>query len=332
MTRPRVFISYARHDSVFAEQLANCLRANGAEVWIDIESLSPGQDWRQEIRKGLEEADLFVALVTARSLASAYVQSEIMAALNMGSLVVPVILEPAAIADIPPALRNIQWLEVPDTPGTDRVTAIAERLVALLNRAGAKKPSNPEEVAKLAATLHAHLGGRDRQPEVAENEERPDSIFIVHGHDDEMLRQVVDYVRSLGITPIVMKDVGGAEQSLFQRFLRFGQEANFALVLMSADDVGASREQFEEPEVGDRSLQFRSRQNVILELGFFYGRLGWENVFVLQRSANRKFPNFEPPSDLGGVIFDKFSSDEKWKTVLRQRLVSHGFELRGSIA
>lgn len=45
--------------------------------------------------------------------------------------------------------------------------------------------------------------------------------------------------------------------------------------LLCADDYGASRKQYEAPKVGDRALQFRTRQNVILELGFFYGKLGW---------------------------------------------------------
>ena len=65
--------------------------------------------------------------------------------------------------------------------------------------------------------------------------------------------------------------------------------------------------------MGERALQFRARQNVILELGFFYGYLGWEHVFVLYKPPDEIFPNFERPSDLGGVVFDEVEAGRTWK-------------------
>lgn len=70
------------------------------------------------------------------------------------------------------------------------------------------------------------------------------------------------------------------------------------------------------------------RQNVILELGFFYAYLGWENVFVLYKSPDKVFPNFERPSDLDGVLFEEVDDSERWKHYLRERLMEAGFQLK----
>jgi predicted nucleotide-binding protein len=103
-------------------------------------------------------------------------------------------------------------------------------------------------------------------------------------------------------------------------------QAQFAIVLLGADDYCASRIQYEALNVADKALQFRARQNVILELGFFYGRLGWEKVFVLYQTPDRVFPNFERPSDLDGVVFVSLA-DQAWKRKLGAKLSSAGVKL-----
>jgi predicted nucleotide-binding protein len=136
------------------------------------------------------------------------------------------------------------------------------------------------------------------------------------------------YLERVGVRPVVLARAGGGEQSLLQKFLQFGGEARFAIVLLTADDLGASRHQYDADGVGEKAFQFRARQNVILELGFFYGRLGWEEVFVLYKSPLKVFPNFEPPSDLGGVVWDVFDQTDMWQTKLTRRLSEAKFNLR----
>jgi predicted nucleotide-binding protein len=68
---------------------------------------------------------------------------------------------------------------------------------------------------------------------------------------------------------------------------------------------------------------------VVLELGFFYGQLGWENVFVLLKKPSKVFPNFERPSDLEGAVFDPIDEAGQWKTILAKKLQTAGFQLGG---
>lgn len=105
------------------------------------------------------------------------------------------------------------------------------------------------------------------------------------------------------------------------KFETLATEAKFAIILISADDLGASRRQYEAAESGGKqTLRYRARQNVILELGFFYGKLGWEKVFVIEKPAERTWPNFERPSDLEGVDFFDTSGETDWRYELTKKL------------
>ena len=97
---------------------------------------------------------------------------------------------------------------------------------------------------------------------------------------------------------------------------KFEEESNvgFAVVLMSdKDDMGA--------EVGSSDYKPRARQNVILELGYFIGRLGRKNhVCVLKKG------NVEVPSDILGVVYKSFSNnDDGWKFALAKELKAAGY-------
>jgi predicted nucleotide-binding protein len=149
-----------------------------------------------------------------------------------------------------------------------------------------------------------------------------------HGHSEAALEKLEEHLRSIGVEPVILSRREESAQSLFQKFMAVASKAEFAVVLLSSDDYGASRRQYDADGVGDRALQFRARQNVILELGFFYGQLGWENVFVLVEEPDRVFPNFERPSDLDGVVFDEMSRPN-WRASLTAKLVAAGFEMPG---
>ncbi|MBU0742054.1 nucleotide-binding protein [bacterium] len=106
-----------------------------------------------------------------------------------------------------------------------------------------------------------------------------------------------------------------------------GRDIKFAIVLLSADDIGAARRQYDAEGVGERALQFRSRRNVILELGFFYGLLDWRHVFVLLKEAAEVYPNLELPPDLSGAVYDRIEDAGQWRDVLRDKLGEAGFRL-----
>src|SRR5262249_20771238 len=71
----KVFCSYAHADEKFRSQLekhlALSIQQDVIHVWHD-RQIQPGTDWKQEIDKNLEEADVVLLLVSADFMASKY--------------------------------------------------------------------------------------------------------------------------------------------------------------------------------------------------------------------------------------------------------------------
>ena len=140
-------------------------------------------------------------------------------------------------------------------------------------------------------------------------------VFIVHGHDNEMKLAVARLLENLGLEPIILSEQADKGRTIIEKF---EEESNvgFAVVLMSdEDDMGA--------EVGSSDYRPRARQNVILELGYFIGRLGRKNhVCVLKKG------NVEVPSDILGIVYKSYSSnDDGWKFALAKELKAAGYSV-----
>ncbi|WP_084446694.1 TIR domain-containing protein [Hymenobacter roseosalivarius] len=62
----------------------------------------------------------------------------------------------------------------------------------------------------------------------------------------------------------------------------------------------------------------RARQNVILEIGYFLGRLGSERMRLITKE------NVEIPSDLSGILYQKHDSAGAWKIKLLKEMMAVG--------
>jgi predicted nucleotide-binding protein len=324
-----VFVSYARADREPVSRIVDELKRLGVETWVDSDRLAPGDAWEQRISYALREAEAFLVFISPAMMGSKWMFIELEHALTSGARILPVLLSPIAITELPLRLRRIQYLDATVFPPETFARSTAEEIARVLrvwSTKGAPEPLEDAEREGLAKAFAAQTKGTGAIPEDA----APTSVFLVHGHDEELLHEVVGFFEELGIRAIVLEKVGAAARSLIDKFFEIGGAARFAIVLLSADDMGASRDQFEEPDVGAKALKYRSRQNTILELGYFYGLLGWDKVFVLEKTPPRKFPDFERPSDLNGVVFDRYDLAGKWKETVAQRMEDHGFILAKS--
>lgn len=124
-----VFISYQRADIEHARHLAERLGEYGCTVWWD-SAIQPGQDWRETIVEGLEDASVFVVLHSVAAEKSAEVRKEIAAASALGKTMIAVRLEdrkPSGVFLYEMAALN--WVEAFADP-TARLDALAQRLAA----------------------------------------------------------------------------------------------------------------------------------------------------------------------------------------------------------
>jgi predicted nucleotide-binding protein len=328
------FVSYARQDFPRVEPILEGLRARGISLWQDTTELRPGENWTDSVAQALRGAAGMILFVSRASMSSPAVQQELATMTYMTrGLIIPVFLE--TVAHVPVQLMRLPHLDL-STAGTALQQGI-DRLVQMIRDALARGVQtgtgiSEDDIDELASSIveekrGARASDRKRQRPEGQPAETPSAVFIVHGHDHQVLAEVEGYLAGLGIRSIVLTKIANREQSLFQKFLTWSEDVRFAVVLLSADDWGASRKQYEAPGVAEKALRFRARQNVILELGFFYGYLGWENVFVLFKAPEQVFPDFERPSDLDGVPFDAVDAAGQWKEVLADRLRKAGFAM-----
>lgn len=138
-------------------------------------------------------------------------------------------------------------------------------------------------------------------------------VFVVHGRDDGARNTVARFLESLELEPIILQERPNEGRTVIQKFEDYSG-VSFAVVLCTPDDVGRLNSEGEE-------LRPRPRQNVILELGFFWGRLGRNKVCALLEG------DMEMPSDYGGVLYIPIDDSEGWKLTLARELRAAGMTI-----
>lgn len=114
----RIFISYDRTDRPLTRDLAGKLRRVYDHVWYD-ENLTGGEDWWQEIRQRIAEADIFMYMLSKDSAVSEYCHKEHAEANRLNKEVLPVRISPVQPEEMPDFLRQIQYVDM----STGQVTA-----------------------------------------------------------------------------------------------------------------------------------------------------------------------------------------------------------------
>lgn len=120
---------------------------------------------------------------------------------------------------------------------------------------------------------------------------QPIPLLVIHGHDRLALLELKDYLHTEfpQIAPRLMVAETVGALSLPEKFEHVASDARGAIALLTPDDVAAAAESFE------AQRQFRPRQNVVVEVGWIWGRLGRKRCLLLVRG------NVEMPSDLSGI-------------------------------
>ncbi|MDE2485284.1 MAG: nucleotide-binding protein, partial [candidate division NC10 bacterium] len=131
-------------------------------------------------------------------------------------------------------------------------------------------------------------------------------VFLVHGHDQAILQQTARFLEKLDLQPVILFEQPGKNQSIVEK-LEAHSKVSFAIVLLTPDDTGKAAGASE-------ASQPRARQNVILELGYFLGKLGRSQVAVLYDES------VELPSDYRGIEYVKLDAEGAWKLKLAKEL------------
>ena len=133
-------------------------------------------------------------------------------------------------------------------------------------------------------------------------------VFIVHGHDEAKRRESKDFLRDVGLEPVILDEQDDEGLTIIEKFEKHACTCAFAFVLLTPDDSIAA-----ETSAAGR---WRARQNAFVELGWFMANLQRSNVAILHRGSD-----LELPSDLYGILYLKFEiSIEEVSERIRKRL------------
>ena len=148
---------------------------------------------------------------------------------------------------------------------------------------------------------------------VANARARTNKAFVVHGHDEAARESVARFLERLGVEAVILHEQATEGRTIVEKLEHYA-EVDFAVVLLTPDDVGAVK------SAPDR-LQARARQNVVLELGFFVGKLSRKHVCALYKGP------LELPSDYLGVGYVALDESGGWRLQLAKELRSAGFAI-----
>ncbi len=145
-------------------------------------------------------------------------------------------------------------------------------------------------------------------PEFGSNEAQKVSgstVFIIHGHDNEIKTEVQLLLTRAGVNHVVLHEQPDKGRTIIDKLVGESASSNYAIALLSPDD-----------RLDDGTT--RARQNVILEVGYFIGRLGKERVRLIKKDTT------EVPSDLQGILYEQYDKSGAWKMKICKELIAVG--------
>jgi predicted nucleotide-binding protein len=136
----------------------------------------------------------------------------------------------------------------------------------------------------LAHEVRMIIGGENWRPR----------CFIVHGHNNSLVSDLKNFLQNnlKFPEPIILRERAKHGQTIIEAFEESARSVDLVFVLLTPDDIAA-------PPAEPDNTKRRARQNVIFEMGYFYG--------ALRRKRGRVIPLHqgacELPSDIAGITF-----------------------------
>jgi predicted nucleotide-binding protein len=179
-----------------------------------------------------------------------------------------------------------------------------------------------------------------------------DKVFIVHGTDRTSLAELKTLLVNAGLKPIILHEQPSKGMTLIEKLEKYS-DVDYAFVLLTPDDNGLGKIDLLEflnrffnktftsmdeinisvANMGDvNAVSFlhkmfamfknRARQNVVLEFGYFIGRLGRSRVCCLYTG------DIELPSDMQGICYLHFTNSvNEVKETIFKELEASGYEI-----
>jgi predicted nucleotide-binding protein len=147
-----------------------------------------------------------------------------------------------------------------------------------------------------------------------ESASRATRVFLAHGHDEGMRESAARILEKIGCEVVMLREQTSESRTTAEQLEYYSSTVSYAVILLSPDDMAYPT------RMGPSQARPRARQNVIDELGFFRGKLGRSNLFILYK----KVEGFVKPSNIEGVSYVPYDELGHWKMRLASELQNRG--------
>jgi CAP12/Pycsar effector protein, TIR domain len=174
------------------------------------------------------------------------------------------------------------------------------------------EPGDSDFVSDLNTTPDEFMRHAFKVVDQLSEKKYPRRVFIVHGKDHPARDKLATALESLNLDAIVLEKEPSRSLTIIEKLEKNLENIGFGFVLYTPDDVGRAPNEAEKP---------RARQNVVLEHGILLGILGRERTCALIQG------DIEIPSDLHGVIYERFISNDTLPTIVAKVLKEAGYAI-----
>jgi len=149
-------------------------------------------------------------------------------------------------------------------------------------------------------------------------------VFVAHGRDFKPAKELKAMLVKFGLKPIVLREQPSGSRTVIEKLEKYSKNVSYAFIILTPDDGSFNFALLQEiveksearaltqKEKDDLFLNLFSkivekvaRQNVILEFGYFIGRLGRDHVCCLYKG------DVQLPSDMQGIVYVPFKNSVK---------------------
>lgn len=224
----------------------------------------------------------------------------------------------------------VQFNNVPLSISPEDLDILTEACHRMVNESGfmEKVEGTRYRITKMGrhALIDGSMASLAGEPEMIVSETKkefdPELVFVVHGRDGDMRQSVELFLHQVGLKPVVLFKQTSGGRFVMEKFEYYANKVGFAVVILTPEDYGSLREEYSSD--GKAGVQeFRARQNVVFEMGFFFALLGRGKVVALRQGAVSK------PSDIDGIVYveikDRF--DSNWKLELAKEMDAAGLRV-----
>ena len=140
-------------------------------------------------------------------------------------------------------------------------------------------------------------------------------VFIVYGRNVAVRDELCEMLRSWNIEPYAIDSLPTQGRTIIEQLEHYIPQTNYGVVLATPDDIGYLAGHEDE-------AKYRARQNVVLELGMLFAKLGRSRVAIILQCCSA----FEKPSDIEGILYLEYkSSISEIAKKLKKELNAHGY-------